>query len=361
MGTFRLHSQEILLDIQHFSLSFHTLYGQVQVVRDLSLSIHKGEVLAIIGESGCGKSVTAKSINRILPEHNSQIDGGKIIFEGKNILEYSEAEMRKIRGNRISMIFQEPMSSLNPTFTIGQQIIDVFVRQHGISKNEAKQKAIEVLQKVYIPSPESRLHSYPHQLSGGMQQRAMIAMALASPNPALLIADEPTTALDVTVQAQVLSLLLELRDTLGLTILLITHDMGLVAQYADRLAVMYCGKIVEEGNVMMVFEKPSHPYTIGLLRSMPSICPDRNTFTPKVRLNSIAGSVPDMRSLGKGCPFFSRCDRRSDVCLGSFPKASTIIHKKSLVDSSIDAHYVYCFHSDETPSTPSTIDKGAIL
>ena len=329
-----------LLEIQDFSLSFSTLQGKVRVVRNLSLTVKKNEIFAIIGESGCGKSATAKSINRILPKHSSHVDSGKILLHGVNLLDFSEKEMEGIRGNKISMIFQEPMTSLNPSFTIGHQIAEVFRTHHNIGKKEAKEKTIELLRKVHIPSPENRVNHYPHQLSGGMQQRAMIAMAFASPNPSLLVADEPTTALDVTIQAQILALLQELRDSMGLSILLITHDMGLVAQYADRVAVMYCGKIVEEGTVAQLFEKPSHPYTLGLLKSMPHINIEKKQDTH--RLVPIDGTVPDLRTLGDGCPFYSRCNYSTDACMSSFPKERIIAHSTKEENQ----HITFCHNLD---------------
>lgn len=335
------HNQDILLDIQNLSLSFHSIHGKTQVIRDLSIQVKKNEVFALIGESGCGKSATAKTINQILPKHITSIDSGKIIFEGENLLEYSEKEMQKIRGNKISMIFQEPMTSLNPVFTIGQQICDVFMTHSHMTKKEAKQKAIALLKKVHIPSPENRINSYPHQLSGGMQQRAMIAMAFASPNPSLLIADEPTTALDVTIQAQVMSLLQDLKETIGLTVLFITHDMGLVAQYADRLAVMYCGRKVEEGTVSQIFEKPTHPYTLGLLKSIPTMDNQSNDKNIPHRLTSIEGQVPNLKTIGKGCPFYSRCTLAKDICKLNFPKSTEVIHEGR------GNHKVFCHFASE--------------
>ncbi len=347
-----------LLEIQNLSISFQTLRGRVRVLRDLSLKVRKGEIFAIIGESGCGKSVTAKSINCILPKEATCIESGKILLQGSNLLEYNEKQMRGVRGSRISMIFQEPMTSLNPTFTVGQQLMDVFVAKQRLRRSEARRKAIEVLQKVHIPSPELRLHNYPHEMSGGMQQRVMIAMALAAPAPALLIADEPTTALDVTIQAQILALLCELRDQMGLTILLITHDIGLVVQYADRMAVMYCGKKVEEGRIEDVFAQPRHPYTRGLLQSLPGKrqmpAEKENTVrgNGKRRLHSISGSVPDLRSLRGGCPFYSRCEFFAADCLHHFPQETLIRHAEASEArgydadgaGSAEAHVVYCHH-----------------
>ena len=241
--------ESTLLSIQNLEVNFYTQRGVVRAVRDISFDIKKGETLALVGESGCGKSVTAHSINQLIPMPPGKIDNGKIMFEGKDLLTLSERQIRKLRGDRISMIFQEPMTSLNPVFKVGEQIADVFLTHQNITKQEAWNRALKLLELVKIPAPESRIDSYPHQLSGGMRQRVMIAMALASPDPGLMIADEPTTALDVTIQAQILDLLADLKKEISMSVLLITHDMGVVAETADRVVVMYAGRKVEEADV----------------------------------------------------------------------------------------------------------------
>jgi oligopeptide/dipeptide ABC transporter ATP-binding protein len=305
-----------LLEISGLSVSFYTNRGVVRAVRNLDLGIDRGETLALVGESGCGKSVTAQSINRLVPCPPGKIEAGRVLFEGVDLLGLTEKEVRHYRGERISMIFQEPMTSLNPVFKIGQQIADVFITHHRLSRREAFARAVELLRVVKIPAPDRRAHSYPHQLSGGMRQRVMIAMALASPKPGLLIADEPTTALDVTIQAQILELLKELQRQIAMGILLITHDMGVVAETADRVIVMYAGRKVEEGPVRAVVNSPAHPYTMGLLNSLPSNVKYRNAR----RLEAISGTVPDMIGVGEGCPFAGRCGYRGDICDRVFPE-----------------------------------------
>jgi oligopeptide transport system ATP-binding protein len=309
-------ARETLLDIRDLSVSFYTKRGVVRAVRDMDLSIRAGETLALVGESGCGKSVTAHSINRLIPSPG-RIDSGSILFEGTDLLTLSDKEMHAYRGERISMIFQEPMTSLNPVFKVGQQIADVLRTHHRISRREAFQRAVELLDLVKIPTPERRAHAYPHQLSGGMRQRVMIALALASPSPGLLIADEPTTALDVTIQAQILELLADLQKRIRMSILLITHDMGVVAENAERVIVMYAGRKVEEGELSDVIDRASHPYTRGLLNSLPS----NPKYDGASRLEAIKGTVPDLITLGDGCPFANRCPWVKDVCGLSFPAA----------------------------------------
>jgi oligopeptide transport system ATP-binding protein len=304
-----------LLSIRDLHVSFHTMRGIVRAVRGLNLDVAEGETVALVGESGCGKSVTAHSVTGLLPIPPAVIEGGTIHFDGRNLLELGEREMRALRGERISMIFQEPMTSLNPVFTIGDQIADVFRVHHKINRTEAHSRAVALLDKVKIPEPDRRSREYPHQLSGGMRQRAMIAMALASPHPGLIIADEPTTALDVTIQAQILHLLRELQRETGVALLLITHDMGVVAQVADRTTVMYAGRAVEQGLVEDVFTKSHHPYTRGLLKSLPGNPEYRNAN----RLTAIPGTVPDLRTLGDECPFANRCPHPTDKCLEAFP------------------------------------------
>jgi oligopeptide transport system ATP-binding protein len=293
------------------------LFRSVRAVRHLDLAVGRGETVALVGESGCGKSVTALTVNRLIPIPPGSIDGGKVIFKGTNLLELPEREMRLYRGAHISMVFQEPMTSLNPVFKVGHQIADVIRVHEQVSKAEAFRRAVRLLELVKIPVPEKRAHSYPHQLSGGMRQRVMIAMALASPEPGLLIADEPTTALDVTIQAQILELLKDLQKRVQVSILLITHDMGVVAENADRVVVMYAGRKVEEGDAAAVIGCCTHPYTLGLLNSLPS----NPKYQGARRLEAIRGTVPDMIGMGEGCPFQNRCPRALPVCGLSFPEA----------------------------------------
>lgn len=322
-----------LLSIQNLEVNFYTQRGLVRAVRDISFDIKKGETLALVGESGCGKSVTAHSINQLIPMPPGKIDGGKIFFEGRDLLKLPEREIRKLRGTRISMIFQEPMTSLNPVFKVGEQIADVFLTHQNISKQEAWEKAIDLLKLVKIPAPESRIDAYPHQLSGGMRQRVMIAMALASPEPGLMIADEPTTALDVTIQAQILDLLADLKGHINMSLLLITHDMGVVAETADRVVVMYAGRKVEEGDVFDIFENPSHPYTLGLLNSLPS----NQKYRGAKRLEAITGTVPDLLTIGDWCPFENRCPYAVEQCRESFPEGKKIG----------DQHTAWCHRLDD--------------
>jgi len=312
--------ESTLLSIQNLEVNFYTQRGVVRAVRDISFDIKKGETLALVGESGCGKSVTAHSINQLIPMPLGKIDNGQIFFEGQDLLKLSERKIRKLRGERISMIFQEPMTSLNPVFKVGEQIADVFLTHQKITKQEAWDRALKLLELVKIPAPESRIDSYPHQLSGGMRQRVMIAMALASPEPGLMIADEPTTALDVTIQAQILDLLADLKKEIRMSVLLITHDMGVVAETADRVVVMYAGRKVEEADVFDIFEKPSHPYTLGLLNSLPS----NKKYRGAKRLEAIHGTVPDLLTIGDWCPFENRCPFAVDECRNSFPEETSI-------------------------------------
>ena len=303
---------ERLVEVRNLKTYFHTEDGVVPSVDGVSLHIHRGETLGVVGESGCGKSVTSLSIMRLIPIPPGQIAGGEIIFEGEDLLKKSEAAMRKIRGNEISMIFQEPMTSLNPVYTCGDQIAEAIELHQGLNRKEAMAKAVEMLRLVGIPSPEQRAHEYPHQLSGGMRQRVMIAMALSC-NPKLLIADEPTTALDVTIQAQILELMKKLKRELGMAIMLITHDLGVIAEMAERVIVMYAGKVVEEADVVSLFRKPLHPYTEGLLRSIPRLDGD------KERLHVIEGVVPNPLRLPPGCRFNPRCPYAKDICRAKEP------------------------------------------
>jgi len=302
-----------LLEVKDLKTYFFTHEGTVKAVDGINLKVNKGETLGLVGESGCGKSVTALSIMRLIPSPPGKIVGGNIHFEGKNLLELGEKEMRKIRGKKISMIFQEPMTSLDPMFTIGDEIAEVIKLHQGLNKYEARKKAIESLRIVGMPDPEKRINEYPHELSGGMRQRAMIAMALSC-NPALLIADEPTTALDVTIQAQILRLIDKLRKKFGTSVLLITHDLGVIAETCDNVAVMYAGHIVEHTDVDTLFRNPLHPYTKGLMKSIP-----RLDITAE-RLEIIRGLVPNLLDMPTGCPFHPRCDFRSEICTKELPK-----------------------------------------
>ena len=295
-----------LLHIENLTTSFHTNDTVVQAVRGVNLHVNQAEILAIVGESGCGKSVTALSILRLIPMPPGRFDSGQIKFNNHDLLSLSESEMQKIRGNDISMIFQEPMTSLNPIFTIGDQIGEAIIQHQSATEAEARKQTLNLLRKVLIPAPEIRIDQYPHELSGGMKQRVMIAIAIAC-RPALLIADEPTTALDVTIQAQILSLLSSLKEDSEMSILLITHNLGIVAQFADRVAVMYSGKIVEEAAVESLFENPMHPYTRGLLNSLPK---DDN----ESKLESIPGAVPHPAYLPRGCAFHPRCKDAMPQC-----------------------------------------------
>ena len=311
-----MSSPRPLLRVDTLQTHFHTRDGVVRAVDGVSFEVMPGETLAVVGESGCGKSVTAMSILRLLPMPPARIAGGRIEFEGRNLLEQSEPEMRKVRGNAISMIFQEPMTSLNPVLTIGRQIAEALVLHRGMSEREATARATEMLRKVHIPEAERRITQYPHELSGGMRQRVMIAMALAC-GPRLLIADEPTTALDVTIQAQILELMRELRDDTGASIILITHDLGVVAEIAHRVVVMYAGRKVEEASIEELFAAPRHPYTRGLLGSMPHLGDSVNE-TGK-RLVEIPGMVPSLKEPPPGCLFAPRCPNAEDRCTREAP------------------------------------------
>jgi len=309
-------SLQPLLRVQDLKTHFHTRDGVVRAVDGVSFDVMPGETLAIVGESGCGKSVTAMSILRLLPMPPARIAGGRIEFEGRNLLELSEPEMRKVRGNAISMIFQEPMTSLNPVLSIGRQISEALVLHRGMTEKAALVRAAEMLRKVRIPEAERRLAQYPHELSGGMRQRVMIAMALAC-GPRLLIADEPTTALDVTIQAQILELMHELRDETGASVILITHDLGVVAEIAHRVVVMYAGRKVEEAPIGELFAAPRHPYTRGLLGSMPHLGDSVNE-TGK-RLVEIPGMVPSLKDPAPGCLFAPRCTNATERCSREVP------------------------------------------
>ncbi|OHB69393.1 MAG: peptide ABC transporter ATP-binding protein [Planctomycetes bacterium RBG_16_43_13] len=302
----------ILLSVEGLKTQFHTDDGTVKAVDGVSFSIKKGETLGLVGESGCGKSVTALSVMRLISQPGRVADG-RISFDGVNLLDLPENEMRQVRGNKISMIFQEPMTSLNPVFTVGNQIIEAIILHQKKSKSEAREQTIEMLRKVKIPSPETRVDEYPHQLSGGMRQRVMIAMALSC-NPKLLIADEPTTALDVTVQAQILDLLKDLQKEFGMSILIITHNLGVVADIADNVAVMYASKIVEYSSAKEIFGSPKHPYTGGLFKSVP-----RLGASKLEKLSVIPGVVPNPTRFPSGCKFHPRCPVAEARCKDTEP------------------------------------------
>ena len=304
--------REVLLEIKGLRTYFRGDEGLARAVDGVSFSIEKGETLGVVGESGCGKSVTALSVMRLVPDPPGFIDGGEILFQGRNLVMLGDAEVREIRGNEIAMIFQEPMTALNPVFTVGNQIMEAVRLHQGLDKDAARARAIEMLDLVGIPSPEDRVDEYPHQMSGGMRQRVMIAMAMSC-DPALLIADEPTTALDVTVQAQILELIGDLQERTGMSVMLITHDLGVVAEVADHVAVMYAGKVVEYAGVEELFGRPRHPYTIGLFRSLPDLS------QPGERLPTIAGSVPSAFHFPRGCRYHTRCPLARERCVTDEP------------------------------------------
>ncbi len=308
---------QTLLELNNLQTHFFTDRGQIPAVDGINISIQEGEILGIVGESGCGKSVTSLSVMGLVPNPPGKIVGGSIRFKDEDLVTATEKRMRQIRGNEIAMIFQEPMTSLNPVYTIGDQIAEVIRLHTKVKKKAALQKTIEMLKKVGIPRAEAIVHEYPHQLSGGMRQRVMIAMAMAC-NPQLLIADEPTTALDVTIQAQILDLMRKLNEEAGTAIMLITHDLGVVAEMCHRVVVMYAGKIVEQGDVRTILKNPQHPYTVGLIQSIPKL-----TDT-KERLYSIPGNVPLPGSLTVGCRFAPRCEHTTDRCRAEMPELSKV-------------------------------------
>ncbi|MEZ4329693.1 MAG: ABC transporter ATP-binding protein [Polyangiales bacterium] len=315
---------ENLLEIRGLVTAFHTDEGSLRAVDDVSITIPKGATVGVVGESGCGKSVTALSVMRLVPEPPGRLEAGEILFEGRDLLKLSERDMRGLRGNELAMIFQEPMTSLNPVYRVGDQIGESLRLHRGLSKAAARARAVELLRKVGIPAPAQRVDDYPHSLSGGMRQRVMIAMALAC-QPKLLIADEPTTALDVTIQAQILALLRELQRDTGMSVMLITHDLGVVAEVADWVVVMYAGRVVETARTEQLFADPRHPYTRGLLASLPGIHALGESGTARQhdgsrrRLATIRGVVPDLRALSGGCRFRERCDFAMAACAEEEP------------------------------------------
>jgi oligopeptide/dipeptide ABC transporter ATP-binding protein len=319
-----------LLQVEELKTYFFTFEGVAKAVDDISFHLDKGETLGLVGESGCGKSVIAQSIMRLIPEPPGKIVHGKILFDGIDLVKLAMEKIRGIRGKRISMIFQEPMTSLNPVYTIGNQISEMFMLHEKLSRRKSWEKSIEMLRKVQIPAPEKRVYEYPHQLSGGMRQRAMIAMALSC-NPEILIADEPTTALDVTIQAQIIELMVRLKEDFNAAIMLITHDLGVIAEIAQYVVVMYAGKVVEEGQTETIFEDPKHPYTRGLLKSIPKL--GERSRHGRQRLQEISGIVPSLYELPAGCSFYPRCPESMAMCQGSVP---------DLVDLG-NAHRVRCW------------------
>jgi peptide/nickel transport system ATP-binding protein len=323
-----------VLEVRDLRTYFDTRDGTVKAVDGLSFSLYPGEVLGVVGESGCGKSVTSLSIMRLLPMPPARFASGSILYKGRNLLALGEGEMRHIRGNEISMIFQDPMTSLNPVLTVREQLTEAIMLHQKQGAREALERAIEMLRLVHIPEPHHRVHEYPHQLSGGMRQRVMIAMALSC-NPSVLIADEPTTALDVTIQAQILALMDELRDKLNTAIILITHDLGVVAETADRVLVMYAGRKVEEADVFSLFDHPLHPYTHGLMNSIPHI-EELEGGRPRLRLAEIPGIVPSLDQLPPGCTFADRCSFATDQCRADYPE----------LEAKKPGHYAACWHSE---------------
>ena len=308
---------EKLLEVKNLKTYFYTDEGVVKSVDDVSFDVEKGKTLGIVGESGCGKSITSLSIMQLVETPPGKIVGGEIIYQGENLLEKNKDQMRKIRGGEIAMIFQEPMTSLNPVFTVGKQIMEALRLHTDLDKEKAKERAIEMLKLVKIPLPEKRFNEYPHQLSGGMRQRVMIAMALSC-NPKLLICDEPTTALDVTIQAQILDLINELKEKLGTSVMMITHDLGVVAQTCDYVAIMYAGEIVEYGTLREVYKDIRHPYTKGLMASIP------NLVEQVERLQAIDGLMPDPTNLAKGCKFADRCKYATAACMEKVPEMKSV-------------------------------------
>ncbi len=323
------------LEVKDLQTWFYTRQGIVKAVDGVSFNLRKGETLGIVGESGCGKSITALSVMRLVPDPPGRIIGGRVTLDGRDLLDLDEAEMRLVRGNDISMIFQEPMTSLNPVLTVGYQIAEALILHRDLSRTEALSRAVEMLDMMRIPEPAQRAREYPHQLSGGMRQRAMIAMALAC-NPKVLIADEPTTALDVTIQAQILDLIVRLQQELGTAVILITHDLGVVAETTQRIIVMYAGRKVEEADVVPLFSNPMHPYTHGLMASVPRLAIMSGEESAAERLEEIPGIVPPLNNLPPGCAFAPRCRFADDRCRAEYPP---YLEKQP-------GHWAACWHSE---------------
>jgi oligopeptide/dipeptide ABC transporter ATP-binding protein len=336
----RAEPQSTVLEVDNLQTHFFTTSGVIKAVDGVSYTVKAGETLGVVGESGCGKSVTALSILRLVASPPGRIVGGEVRFQGKNLLALSAKEMESIRGNDVSMIFQEPMTSLNPLYTVGHQIAEAIALHQGLSRKDAMAKAIDMLRLVSMPEPERRAQAYPHQMSGGMRQRVMIAMALSC-NPKVLIADEPTTALDVTIQAQILDLMRDLQERTGAAIVLITHDMGVVAENCDRVVVMYAGRKVEEAPVESLFERPGHPYTEGLLGSIPSVDDASQMTGTRPKLAEIKGMVPSLAKLPPGCRFAPRCQYATDQCNKVYPD----LHEYR------PRHWVACWHAEKLLGT----------
>jgi len=330
-----------LIDVNNLRTYFHTEEGTVKAVDGVSFEIYPGETLGVVGESGCGKSVTSLSIMRLIESPPGKIEEGEILFNGKDLTKLSQGQMRKIRGNDISMIFQEPMTSLNPVYTVGDQIMEAILIHKNVNKKQAREEAINMLRKVGIPLPEQRVDEYPHQLSGGMRQRILIAMALSC-DPQLLIADEPTTALDVTIQAQILELMNSLKAQFGMAIMMITHDLGVIAEVSDRVAVMYAGKIVEYTDVKTLYADPKHPYTWGLMHSIPHIEKDLD------RLEAIPGNVPNPLDFPDGCKYNTRCPFATDKCRVDEPD----------IEEVEEGHYSACWHVDKLEARKAKEQKA---
>jgi oligopeptide/dipeptide ABC transporter ATP-binding protein len=325
---------DVVVRVNNLRTVFYTRAGIVPAVQDVSLEVRRGETLGLVGESGCGKSVTALSILRLIPPRMGHVERGSVMYGGRDLLELGEEEMRAIRGGDIAMIFQEPMTALNPVLTVGQQIVETILLHQALTRAQARERAIEMLRLVHISEPQRHVGSYPHQLSGGMRQRAMIAMALSC-NPKLLIADEPTTALDVTIQAQILELMQELQSLLGTSIIMITHDLGVIAETASRVAVMYAGRKVEEADVEDLFGDPRHPYTQGLLKAIPGMDLDAEDVGVRRRLFAIEGSVPALTGMPVGCAFAPRCAAATEICLRETPP----------LEQKARAHWAACWNS----------------
>lgn len=341
--------QEKILELKNVVYSFKTYGGVVKAVRDVSFDVRKGEILGIVGESGCGKSVTAQCILRLNPEPPGFFEGGEILFKGEDVLKMSNKEIRKVRGREIGFVFQDPMTSLNPTMRVGAQIEEVFLGRTDISKKEVKEKALEIMRLVGISDAEKRYKQYPHELSGGMKQRIMIAIALVS-RPGVIICDEPTTSLDVTIEAQILDLLLELREKLGTSIIMITHDLGVIARLCDRVIVMYGGKIVERGTVQEIFYDTAHPYTKGLMNSIAKLDTKKGE-----KLHPIEGTPPDLFAPPKGCPFAARCEYAMDVC-HEFPAETYQFSEEH--ETSCWLHHEFAPENDLTKE--NTVKKGEV-
>lgn len=338
--------REKILELKNVVYSFHTYGGEVKAVRDVSFEVEKGEILGIVGESGCGKSVTAQCIMRLNPEPPGFFEGGEIMFNGKDVLKMTKKELRKLRGQDIGFVFQDPMTSLNPTMKVGAQIEEVFLGRTDVTKKEVKEKALEIMRLVGISDVEKRYKQYPHELSGGMKQRVMIAIALVS-RPDLVICDEPTTSLDVTIEAQILDLLLELREKLGMSIIIITHDLGVIARMCDRVVVMYGGKVVEKGTAQEVFYNTAHPYTKGLMGSIAKLDTAKGE-----KLTPIDGTPPDLFFPPKGCPFAARCEYAMEVCKENPPHCYKIS----------DEHITNCWLQHEfAPDTDMKKENAKVL